>query len=113
MKQRRQKKEAKTDESRPRGGVWIETIFALLEIWRTMGHAPAGACGLKRRFLVTLEKLSEGHAPAGACGLKLVINLALLEAKMSRPRGGVWIETGPLGPVSPAGPVTPPRGRVD
>ena len=31
----------------------------------------------------------------------------------SRPRGGVWIETGPRHVVKHAGRVTPPRGRVD
>ena len=48
MKRHRPHPEIKQTKSRPRGGVWIETAITRNDSGLVAGHAPAGACGLKR-----------------------------------------------------------------
>ena len=53
------------------------------------------------------------ESTAGACGLKHWQGKINEYNDMSRPRGGVWIETQHNNRPPPKSKVTPPRGRVD
>ena len=67
----------------PPRGVWIET-----------------------KSLLAHDLIHQRHAPAGACGLKQYLRAVMPATQLSRPRGGVWIET-------PAALLRSPGWRVD
>ena len=78
--------------SHPTRGVWIETSFPRIAIYKPSGHTPRGVCGLKHLFLNRFISAPQSH-PTRGVWIETDEDCDDERGYESHPTRGVWIET--------------------